>query len=141
LAVCWNKSNSLLFYPLAKVTKELECKYEYSMSFSSEVKQVSTTKCKNLIAFALNNNNIVVFDLNSGIERTCVHFDGLADGSSIKQIAFLPITYSSKQLHLTSEAKLIIETILVCLTSDGKIYLVDCSLGPSYKPQLVFASQ
>ncbi len=108
------------------------------MSYSSEINLISTTKCKNLISFALANNNIVVFDLNSGIERTCVHID---NHEPIKQIGFLPITQSSKSLTLTNEAKLIIETILVCLTADGKIYLVDCSLGPAYKPRLIFEPQ
>ena len=108
------------------------------MTYSSEINLVSTTKCKNLISFALANNNIVVFDLNSGIERTCVHID---NQELIKQIGFLPITQSSKSLNLTNEAKLIIETILVCLTADGKIYLVDCSLGPAYKPRLIFEPQ
>ena len=88
LAVCWNNSSQLMFYSFGKLTKgkneiklrkhrtqniklfflisELESKSEYLMPVSSEIKFIETTKCNTLIALVLKNNNIVVFDLNTG---------------------------------------------------------------------------
>ncbi len=36
------------------------------MPVSSEIKSIEVTKCNTLIALVLKNNNIVVFDLNTG---------------------------------------------------------------------------
>jgi hypothetical protein len=36
------------------------------MPFSSQITLIETSKCKNLIALAFKNNNIIVFDLNAG---------------------------------------------------------------------------
>ena len=54
------------FHVIFPYIQELESKSEYAMPFSSGVKLVETTKCNNLIAVALKNNNIVIFDLNAG---------------------------------------------------------------------------
>lgn len=66
LVVCWNKSNQLIFYAIGKLSKELEPKLEYVMPFSSSISLIETTKCNTLIALALRNNNVVVFDVNAG---------------------------------------------------------------------------
>jgi hypothetical protein len=55
-----------MFYSFGKLTKELEAKSEYLMPVSSEIKSIEVTKCNTLIALVLKNNNIAVFDLNTG---------------------------------------------------------------------------
>ena len=66
LAVCWNKTNQILFYPFIRLTKDLESRVEYSLPFSSPIMQIELSECNTLIGIVLKNNNLVVFDLISG---------------------------------------------------------------------------
>ncbi len=73
------KVNSLCFTYIIRYTsqfnlslknkKDLFCQIEYCMPFSSQITLIETSKCKNLIAFAFKNNNLVVFDLNAGKQK------------------------------------------------------------------------
>jgi hypothetical protein len=127
------------------------------MPFSSSISLIETTKCNTLIALALKNNNVVVFDVNAGnliklqftasfvllkrkflylgIERKCVQIE--SEGA-IEQIKFLPIIISNKSLYMTNSPQIKIETRLMCMTSDGKLSLIDCTLGNIENPSVVF---
>ena len=56
----------------------------------------------------------------------------------IKKIQFLQIALSNKSLYLPNQPQLKIESKLICLTDDGRIYIVDCSLGSDEEPQVLF---
>lgn len=134
--MCWNNCNQLLFYPLGKVTKDLESKLEYCIPFSSQITLFEATKCNNLIALALKNNNIIVFDLNSGLARKCSH---IRTSEAIKQIHFLPISVPNNSILVNLSAQIKVDTRLVCLCDDGSVYIIDCSLASNQDPQLIFS--
>ena len=43
---------------------------EHSFPFTAPIVSIKTTKCNSLVALALKNNNVVVFDLAAGIINT-----------------------------------------------------------------------
>ena len=130
------------------------------MPLSSGIKAIETTKCNTLIALVLNNNNIVVFDLNTGkqfnkftnywkicftkkcvwffnkgTERKCVHLENV---NNIERVKFLPFSITNKSLYLANSPQVKIETRLVCLTNDGKLSMIDCTLGNMQSPFNVY---
>ncbi len=137
LAVCWNKSSQTLFYPFIRLTKDLESRAEYSMPFSSQVMQIEMSKCNSLIAFILKNNNLVIFDLISGIDRCTVNFKGV---DSIKRLYFLPpaLPQNNKSILNFKQSQLKIPTRLACLLSNGEIHVVDCTHGSSKIVEKIF---
>ncbi|CAF0942888.1 unnamed protein product [Brachionus calyciflorus] len=136
LAVCWNNGNQLYFYALNKITKEQESKIEYTIPFSSQITHILSTKCNNLISIALKNNNIIVFDLNMGIERSCVH---IPNSEYIKQLYFLPTPVPNKSFLIENSTLFKIETKLICLTNIGNLYLIDCTFNSNQKVEKIFS--
>ncbi|RMZ98579.1 WD repeat-containing 93-like isoform X5, partial [Brachionus plicatilis] len=138
IAVCWNHSSQIYLYPLGKVSKELESKFECVLPFSSQISQIEMTKCSNLLAVSLKDNNIVVFDLHMGIERTCVH---LPDSEIIRQIFFMPKNAPSSSFLIENSTLLKVESELICLTSVGNLYGIDCTLNSGNKLRHLFSPQ
>lgn len=52
----------------------MESKFEYTMSYASQIMQIRTTKCNTLLALVLKNSNLIVFDFNSGINNNIYSF-------------------------------------------------------------------
>jgi len=125
LAVCWNKSSQTLFYPFIRLTKDLESRAEYSMPFSSQVMQIEMSKCNSLIAFILKNNNLVIFDLISGIDRCTVNFKGV---DSIKRLYFLePILANKDDLCVDFFPCIHLPNLVIVLSITNKLFVFDIS--------------
>ena len=84
-----------------------------------------------LFNFFLNSGNSFI----KGIERKCVQVES---AGTIEQIKFLPIIISNKSLYMTNSPQTKIETRLMCLTSDGKLSAINCTLGNNENPSVVF---
>ncbi len=139
LAICWNKSTNFLFHSFTKLTKDLDSKIEYNIPFSSQIMLIESSKCNSLIAFGLKNNNLVVLDLLSGLDRCCVHFEGV---ESIKRIYFLPPAIPANTNLLSSkQSEFKIPTKLICLLSNGDFYIIDCTFGVKENVSKIFASK
>lgn len=117
---------------------DLESKFESVLPFSGQISHFHTTKCHNLLAVSLKTNNIIVFDLNMGIERKCVH---IPDNEIIKQIYFMPKSIPNNTFLVENSTVLKIESELVCLTDAGKLYSIDCGLNTAMKSRLMFTPQ
>ena len=76
------------------------------------------------------------FIITKGIERKCVHLENV---DRIERIKFMPISISNKSLYLFDSPQTRIETRLICLTNDGKLSMVDCTLGNNQEPYTIFA--
>lgn len=136
LAVCWNKTNQILFYPFIRLTKDLESRVEYSLPFSSPIMQIELSECNTLIGIVLKNNNLVVFDLISGIDRCCINFQTV---DSIKRISFMPppLPPNKSMLNLKSTENNI-PTKILCLLSNGEMHVVDCTMNSDKKTEKIF---
>jgi hypothetical protein len=124
MSVRWKKTNQLLFYSLARITKDLESKYENCISMVSQIKLVEFSTCYTLLALTLESNTLVVFDLNTGLMKHCVQL------KNIKKI--IKISFKSEWGSSKNESK------IICLTDNGFLYQIDCSLETSSCLNLIY---
>jgi hypothetical protein len=113
----------------------LEVKVECCLPFTSEIVQIEIAKHSTLIAVALKNNNIVIIDTIAGIDRRCVHLNV----GSIKSLHFLPAFRGLDNDDFRSvDFQIKINTQLMCLVDDGRVFLIDCTVSNKHEPVVVY---
>ncbi len=116
---------------------DFDAKLDYCIPFTSEVAFLELTKQNTLIAVVLKNNNVVVYDLIAGIPRKCFHIDT----GIIKNLYFLP-AHEEQSPYMDSQSmefKNKISTQIICLSDDGQVYLVDCTLLSKDEPRVIYS--
>lgn len=133
VCIWWGEQPQVTMYSLHKQAKELEHKPDVVWPLSSGVVASAISPCTSLLAFGLQNSNLVIWDKYMGLPRRVVRLPGKG---RILSLSFLDPSLS-EQGDAEAAYKRHSQVSLLAFCSAGDVYTVPCGPGNDDPPQLV----